>query len=620
MKLNRSLRSLPLNQVRITDAFWVRYLEQLRDVNLIDQHKKLEETGRIENFRRVARGEKGTHEGQRYNDSDVYKWVEAACALRASGFGSELLDSLTNDVVRCIAGAQAEDGYIFTALQLGDMDLRYRNLHWAHELYCMGHLIEAAVAHRLAYGNDDLASVAGRVVEHLLQTFSGKVRSCGHPELELALMRWAPEDERVKKFVRDMIESRGQKPSYFAAEFDDPESIAWGHSRGLLFPEGQYDGTYLQDETPLRAQREPVGHAVRQIYLLSGAVDAYSGRDDAEIEGALEAIWESLIHRRMYVTGGVGSLASNEGFTRDYDLPNESAYAETCAACALVGLAMRLSQSTGEAAYMDTAETALYNGVICGVSESGTQFFYANPLESRGNVSRRDWFNCACCPPNLARTVASLGSIAAATDGDGLVIWLPISMEIEHAGAQFTVESELPWGGRVTIRGRSEKPVQVAIRIPEWCENTLASEEMSFEDGCMVIERTWDPAKPLEIEFELEPTWVASHPRVLDNLGKIALRRGPLVYCLEEVDLGEPPQSFRVDLSQEPTVDGEAIEVPGLVIARDESPDLYAGLGELRVDFCTARFTPYHRWGNRGLGAMQVWVSATVTETSEDDD
>lgn len=640
MRLSRRMRPLPLSNVRVTDPFWRRWQETVRDTSLKIQYEQCVATGRIENFHRAARGEKGTHQGYRYNDSDLYKWVEATCMLEMALGPDEQASRRLDEVVAAIASAQLADGYLNTFFQIQHPDLRWRNLSMMHEMYCGGHLIEAAVMHRTATGKRDLFDVGVRFADHVASIFGpGKRKGyCGHQEFELALLMLADaidgEDPARAATYRTlskwMVDERGTRPSPFEEEYADTEAMALcPYARSMLDRDGVYSGEYLQDHLPLREQTEVVGHAVRLMYWLAAATEVYTDRGDDEVESALERLWINLTHKRMYITGGIGPAAHNEGFTTDYDLPNRTAYAETCASVGLIFWARRLLEGTADSEYADVIERALYNGALAGISLSGDRFFYVNPLESNGNHHRQPWFDCACCPPNIARLIASVANCLVAS-GDGAVyVNIPASFEaripVGQGEVTMAVRSSYPWAGKFEVEVDSPNPMEFAlcIRVPDWASDTDLAlpddfEPAEYESGYMVIRRTWSGKTTLMVEFAMSPTWMAAHPKVIEDRGRAALTCGPLVYSLEAVDLGQAPHGFVADTSAADLQAFDPSVLEGIVpITVSGWLDDYAEWGdELYAPDDTldpaveakARMVPYFAWDNRQPGAMQVWL------------
>lgn len=626
MKTGEPWRCLPPSAIRMTDPFWAPRQDLLLKVTLSSQFEQIVSTGRLENFRAAARGEAGTYRGYCFNDSDVYKWLEAcAYALRAGGEdpAAGRLGTMVEETVAAIQAAQEPDGYINTFFQLNHPHLKWRNLVTMHEMYCSGHLIEAGVAMKECLGEDRLLSVAIRLADHILSIFGPGRRPgyCGHEEIELALMRLTDVtgEPRYAEHAAWQIEQRGRRPSPFEKELDDAEAMAlspW--TREMFAPEGAYRGEYAQDHAPIREHTEVVGHAVRAMYLYTAA--ARIARNDAGILRALERVWHNLTRRRMYISGGIGPSAKNEGFTSDYDLPNLTAYSETCAAIGLVMWAKEMLHATGDSEYADVMERALYNAVVSGISLSGDRYFYTNPLESRGNHARVPWFECACCPPNIARLIGSIERYVAACTDEEFVIHVPAGLEADLSfrgvPTKITVESGYPWAGNAVVRVEPKSPVEFAIRIriPDWAEDVRfdTPEEGGYESGYAVFRRTWRPGDTVGIELPMHPRWVSAHPRILDDLGRQALMRGPLLYCAEGPAELAPQQFVARDGPLEDVWDSDhggamSIRVPGGYI-QSSSEEPYMDPRDIEAASGTLTMIPYYRWNNLGPAHMATWL------------
>lgn len=612
----------------MTDRFWSRWLDIVAQGSLPAQYEQLESTGRLENFRCAARGDKGGFSGYRFNDSDVYKWLEAAAyaqLARPSAFLKESIGSL----IGLIGPAQQADGYLNTYMQLEHPEMRWRNLNSMHEMYCAGHLFEAAAALHECLEDDRLLPIACRFADHIMGIFGcgKKLGYPGHEEVELGLLRLAAAtgEQAYVDFARWLIDVRGSRPSPFAQELEDAESLKLSpFAPGLFCKEGAYSGEYCQDHLPIRLHTEVVGHAVRAMYLYTAAAETCSA-GDPELVAALERCWQNLTGRRMYVTGGIGPSGENEGFSFDFDLPNLTAYAETCAACGLVFWGNAMLGATGNSDYADVTERALYNGAISGISLDGERFFYTNPLESRHNHERQPWFACACCPPNIARLVASVGRYVAGSDGSDFFLHIPAGFEawpsLKGVKVQIQVQSDFPWSGDVRILVDPAEPVDFAlcVRIPEWAHE-LTSDlpglvgESEFENGYAVFRKEWRRGDVLTLQFEMGPRWIAADPRVRDNIGRVALTRGPLVYCAESVDLGFAPQLLMTD-TERPIESQWSDQLGGLVrlsaeaLAQTETAagPLYTEDEAIEYRAAQPSLIPYYAWANRGASDMQVW-------------
>ncbi len=620
---------LPLSDIRLTDPFWGAWQKAFARHGVRHQWEQITSTDRLENFLRVTRSQGEKHKGCVFDDSDVYKWIEAASyALTVDPDCG--LEPLVNEAIAAIAAAQEPDGYLSTAHQLDWPDKRWRNLSMAHEMYCLGHLIEGAVAHFQATGKRDLLDVAIRATDNAASVFGpGKRKGyCGHEEFELALvaLSTATGDPKYRELARWMIDNRGTRPSPFQEELGDPESVAMHpYGKAMLMRGDVYDGAYCQDDKPLREQTTAVGHSVRAMYYYCGAADAYGDGSDPSVAVALQRIWDSLVNRRMYVTGGIGSSGANEGFTDDFDLPNLDAYAETCAGIGLILWAWRMNRMTGDSSTVDVLERTLYNAVLSGAGFDGDTYFYENPLESRGKHLRQQWFLCSCCPPNVARLILSLGRYVVGVGDDALWVNVPVACSgtttIQGVRVAFEVESEYPWEGTFKVRLNPERPVRFSLRLrqPGWANSvdiTFGSKSANFnmDRGYLVVDKEWKAGDEVTLEVPTDPVWLGCDPQVVGNAGRAALARGPLIYCLEEADLGAPVSRFVADASAEPEVVVEndprlarSITVKGTV-DNWTFPSTYRAGGSPQRKPTAARFVPYFAWANREPGSMQVWV------------
>ena len=625
---------LPSSKYRLEGGFWFDIIQKLISNGLPSQWRHTVATERIENFNRVIRGETGTHKGYRFNDSDVYKLIDAtACALKHRD-SKELRDYM-DLAVTAIEGAQREDGYVFTYVQLNDPDCAWTNIAERHEMYCAGHLVEAAVAMSLNLNDNRLLVVAEKFVKHIQNVFGpGKrIGFCGHPELELALYDLAEltGDLSYASTADWMVNMRGSRPSPFEADFDRMVvENKPAPSKFLYYKDGKYDGSYAQDHLPVREQKSIEGHAVRAAYLYTAAAMTAFRTDDSDLHTALVGLWENTVQKRMYITGGIGSSGTNEGFTEDYDLPNENAYAESCASIALALWGRAMFNVTGESAYIETVERTLFNGVLSGISSDTTRYLYDNPLESRKKHKREEWFGCACCPPNLARTVASIGSYAYSSSEGSVAIHFPLACTMQGTADgldyELKVETRYPLDGKAEVTVRASKPVQlkILVRIPDWSEEVVtdvpgASEEAGFDRGYAVFDRVWKDGDTLKIDFNMTPTWVESNPRIMSNSGRIALMYGPTLYCAESPDQESAPQLKKVYASEEPPIQqGKAVDgsplfvVPSTVQSLEFPEDAYSPLGTISESEDETLMLPYRTWGNRAENAgavfMQVWL------------
>jgi len=616
-------KPIPFDEVRLsdTDGFWAPRLRTNREVTLREQWKQLEETGRIDNLLRAGGKLEGTFEGYRFNDSDVYKWIEAASYSLAHHPDPEIerqLD-LAFDAIEC---AQEPSGYINSHYTLLRPDDKWKDLAMGHEMYCAGHLIEAAVAHHKVTGSSRLLDIARRFADHIDSVFGpGKQTGyCGHEEIELALVKLylATGEDRYFRLASFFIDTRGMRPSPFDLEFHA------GTPRGnivdgkhLFYDGEEYDGAYAQDHLPVREQSEVVGHAVRAMYLYCAMADIALETRNAELIAALDRLWSNLTTRKMYVTGGIGPSGRNEGFTGDYDLPNETAYAETCASVGLVMWAHRMMLLHDDARYADVMERALYNGVLAGVSLDGKRFFYENPLASDGIHHRQGWFSCACCPPNLARLFASLGGYALTRDGDELTVNLFIPLEWNG----IKIETGVPWDGKVAITVGETDIRRLRIRVPDWALDAGITINDAIIGGrqrpdYFRLDRDLRAGERVEINFDPAPRYLRAHPAVTADVGRAALQYGPLIYCLEGMDYSAPLTAFEISLPQTPVAKFRPDLLGGVMtLTTDASTynldqwerELYAA-NRPQTSQTQITFLPYFAWGNREASAMQVWT------------
>jgi uncharacterized protein len=615
------IRPLPLTDVRLTDGFWEPRRRVNRDETLPSQYRHLEETGRLDNFRKASGKMEGRFEGIYFNDSDVYKWLEAASWSLATDPDPELT-KMVDAAITEVEDAQEPDGYLNTYFTFERAGERWTNFD-LHEMYCAGHLFQAAVAHFHATGSRRLLDVAVRFADHICDTFGtqgeGKRPAVdGHEEIEMALV--------------ELFRVTGNRRYLEQAEFFVD---ARGH--GLLGrPYGQHDPSYSQDHKPLREQDEAVGHAVRALYFYSGAADVYAETGERGMLEALHRLWDNLTTRRMYVSGGLGSRYAGEAFGGDCELPNERAYAETCAAIASVMWNWRMLMLQRDAGYADLIEHTLYNAVLPGISLDGRTYFYQNPLADDGTHRRLPWFGCACCPPNVARLLASIPAYfyGASEDAVWVHLYAEGSAQINLNGDRAVGISQrtgYPWDGDVALDIDGAGEFALMLRIPSWCEDR-ASIEVNGEaftgpvspGSYAEIRRLWRPGDAVRLCFPMHVRRVEAHPYVAEDAGRVALMRGPILFCVEGADnLGVDPRDVVLPdetvLSEEHRPDllggvvvltGEAeVSPPGegwdgrLYRTAAPQKDGMTGTTELTA-------VPYHAWANREPGPMRVWLRA----------
>lgn len=605
------LRPIGVGDVQVRDSFWQPLIERNRAETLPAQHAQCVSTGAFENFRRAAGAVDGPFNGRYYSDSDVYKWAEAVSWSLADKANPEL-EAKLNAAIELFAGAQGEDGYLNTYFSVDRVAERWTDLVVRHEMYCIGHLVQAAVAHLRATGRRQLVDIAVRACEHIFERFAPEQvpGTCGHPCLEMALVELyrATDERRWLELAGWQLDSRG---------------------RGVL--DG---GEYLLDHAPAREQTYATGHAVRALYLYAAMVDVVLETGDEQLRSAVDELWDDISKRKTAVTGGIGARWDGEAFGDAYELPDR-AYNETCAAIAHIFLAWRLLLLTGDGKYRDAMETALYNGVLPGLAGSGTEFFYQNPLADAGRHRRQPWFECACCPPNIARLLASLTGYAYTTDDDGVSVQLYLGGEAklrlaDGSALLLDVTAGLPWQGTVDIDVRPERPTNFELRLPapawtgaiEVTVNGTVVRPMS-RSGYLVVDRIWEAGDSVRVGFELPTRLVTTHPRVTAGHQRVALLRGPLVYCVEQVDHDDVEVAdLRLTGAedwkpvQQPdllggvhtlTTDGTAVTPQDDALYREYVPDLDLDATDaLRPVEITA--IPYFAWANREPGPMRVFL------------
>jgi hypothetical protein len=623
------LSPVPFTHVTLADSFWSPRVEMNRAATLPIAHEQCETTGRIAAWD-LTWQHGDPNPPHIFWDSDVAKWLEAASYSLATHYDSQL-DAQLDAVIARIARAQAPDGYLNTHYLTVEPDMRWTNLRDKHELYCAGHLIEAAVAHQQATGKRTLLEVLCRYADHIDTTFgreAGKQRGyCGHEEIELALIKLyhATREPRYLKLAQYFIDERGAQPHYF-----DVEAVARGDA-----PHNYWAKTheYTQSHKPVREQSKVVGHAVRAMYLYCGMADAARETGDAELLAACERLWHHVANKRLYLTGGIGPSSRNEGFTADYDLPDETAYAETCAAIGLVFFAQRMLHATGDGQYADVMERALYNGTISGVSLDGKTFFYENPLASRGNHHRQAWFDCACCPPNLARLLASIGGyIYSESTHDAWVhLYAQGEGRLNVDGREVVLRQTTcyPWNGKAQIELQMASPVTFTLhlRVPSWCARwqlKINDERLDAQParGYVHLTREWRAGDVVTFNMAMPVRYVTAHLNVRQMVGRVALQRGPVVYCLEGADhdgIALDRIALQTDVpahrlwraEHQPDLLGGVTVLQGnsLIMEADDDAALYRFVSP-RYKPCKLTAVPYCVWDNRAAGEMRVWLRA----------
>jgi DUF1680 family protein len=609
-------RPLPASAVRLDPAGHLGRWQALNaGATLPHTLEQLEASGVLPNLRRVVGESDADYVGYMFADSDLYKTLEAI-GWEIGRTGTTAFDAFLADSLALLTRVQDDDGYLNSYIQGTRPDDRFADLRWAHELYCYGHLIQAAVALHRGAGREDFLALARRSADLLVRRFGpdGEPGYCGHPEVETALVELYRETghEPYLATARRMVDERGQ-------------------DLALLGPD-RLGAHYFQDQAPVRESLEATGHAVRQLYLNAGVTDVYTEQGDDALLRAMGAQWESAHHQKMYVTGAMGSRHFDESFGDAYELPPDRAYAETCAAIADVQWSYRMLLAEGRSRYADAIERALYNAVAASVSADGRAFFYSNPLhlreghrEEENAPSRRTpWYSCACCPPNIARLVASLHAYVATADSDTLRLHLYAAGEVDlppHLGTgTLRVATAYPADGRVVVEVDGTLTGRLALRVPGWARGVTAAVDGGapapvgdVADGYLVL-----PAgtRRVELDLPMPAVAVSAHPRVDAVRGSVALTRGPVVYCVEQADHPGGPSVEDVRL-----VPGAAVEVepaadalPRLVARGVAVPATGGALyGEAPGTSAAAEpvnltAVPYATWGNRAPGAMRVWL------------
>jgi hypothetical protein len=603
------LHPVSIGKVRLEDSFWAPRLKMLGEVTLPTQYRIIEETGRLSNFRRVVGKEGGDFQGRFFNDSDVYKWIEAAAFYLAYSY-DEKLSGLVAQVIEDVISAQDRDGYLNSYFTFERRKDRWTNLKDMHELYCAGHLMQAAVASYCATGERHLLDAACKFADHISSIFGVGKRhgTSGHPEVEMGLV--------------ELYRTTGKQTYLELARFflnDRGKGLVGGDS-------------YHIDHKPFRELTEIVGHAVRSLYLNCGATDIYLETGEKQIWDSLLRLWCSMTERKMYITGGVGARYLEESFGDDYELPNYRAYAETCAAIANVMWNWRMLLATGNARFADIMELALFNGVLSGISLDGKNYFYVNSLADRGKHRRQRWFSCACCPPNIARTLASLPGYLYSVSDEGIWVHLYVqsvaSIDIEGKMVTLKQHTNYPWHGEVDIslRPEIEASFSLYLRIPGWCRkakiyvNNQEAETKIRLGEYVEIHRVWRPDDHVKLSLSMPVEKLISHPHVLENTDKVALKRGPIVYCIEQADnldfdvwnmvlpLDSP---LKTEWMQELLNGVTVIQGEALTIETESFKNrLYQSVTDISLKARKIQFKaiPYYAWANRKPGPMMVWM------------
>lgn len=648
-----SVVEVNLHKLSVSDPFLGKYQQLVRDIvipyqwdALNDRIPEADPSHAIANFRIAAGLQEGEFFGMIFQDSDVAKWLEAVAWSLCQKPDPEL-EKTADEVIELVAAAQCDDGYLNTWFTVKAPEKRWTNLAECHELYCAGHMIEAGVAFFQATGKRRLLDVVCRLADHIDRTFGPTEHQLhgypGHPEIELALMRLyeVTRESRYMHLVKYFVEQRGTQPHFYDIEYEKRGRTSWWHNYGPAWM--VKDKAYSQAHLPLAEQQTAIGHAVRFVYLMTSVAHlARLSQDEQKRQDCLR-LWDNMASRQLYITGGIGSQSSGEAFSSDYDLPNDTVYAESCASIGLMMFARRMLEMEADSRYADVMERALYNTVLGGMALDGKHFFYVNPLEVHPKSLkfnhiydhikpvRQRWFGCACCPPNIARVLTSLGHYLYTSRDEALYINLYIgnSVEIPVAGhaLRLHISGDYPWQEQVSITVESPDTVNhtLALRIPDWCVNTqvmLNGEEIPLlpRKGYLHITRDWQEGDTLLLTLPMPVRRVYANPLMRHAAGKIAIQRGPLVYCLEQADNGE--ELHNLWLPKDATfrlLEGKGVLAHQVLIQADgvkrtarsaETQPLWQyDHAPAESQPHTLTFIPWFSWANRGEGEMRVWVN-----------
>lgn len=643
----QKLHSIDLKKIRIKDSFWSKHVNLVKDEiipyqwdAMNDRIPGAEPSHCLDNFAIAAGRQTGEHYGAVFQDTDIAKWLEAVGFSLAANADSKL-EETADEVIDLIAEAQQDDGYLDTYFIIKEPNRKWKNLCEGHELYTAGHMMEAAVAYYQGTGKEKFLNVVKKLADLLCETFGeeeGKIHAYpGHQEVEVGLIKlyYVTGERKYLDLAKYFIDARGVGENYFLREIKTSEH--WN-----IFPElVNYQPAYSQSDRPVREQNAAEGHAVRATYMYSAMAELAYEYQDQELMDACVRIWNNIVGKQMYITGGIGASGILERFTTDYDLPNDCNYSESCASIGLAMFGIRMANITRDAAYIDTVERALYNTVLAGIALDGKSFFYVNPLEvwpdncmertSKEHVKpvRQKWFGVACCPPNIARTLASMGQYIYSAGEAELYVNLFISNEAEidlgSVSVQAEINTKFPFENEVEI-AVNHVPLDgmtLAVRIPQYARNYQVMMDGKVtayraEKGYALL--ALDRDVRITVSFEAPAEYVRANPNVRADCGKAAVVKGPLVYCLEEIDNGKNLSELYVDTSQEiEETDSELLggikklTLKGKRIGEaDWNEDELYGRHPLTLTDVTLQAVPYAYWNNRGMGEMTVWVKELV--------
>ena len=629
---------ISMRHVRIADGFWTPRQKLMTDVTIPYMEKILrdevpgaEKSHALKNFAMAAGEESGEFYGMVFQDSDVAKWLEAA-AYSLTLKPDPKLENRVDAVVSLIGRAQQPDGYLNTYFTVKEPENRWKNFLECHELYCAGHMMEAAVALYENLGKDALLKIVIRMADYMLECFgAGKKEAIsGHQEVEIGLMRLyhATKEEKYLQLALRFLDLRGQQPDWFEKHTQPHPGISYGG-----YDIDPRDNRYNQSDLPVREQKKARGHAVRLAYMLTAMADAAATTGDTALQAACERLFDSITQRQMYLTGAIGASPHQEIFTEDYHLPSDQCYGETCAAVAMVFFAHNMLGLTPDGRYADILELELFNGALVSMAQDGQHFFYVNPLEVDPEISgtvpgythvlvqRPRWHTCACCPPNLTRLLSSLGGYLWSEDENTLYSHLFIGNEVNTRHGKWRLETEYPWNGKAVycVESCESAPFRLAIHIPGHVQRVriLVNGKESLpllKQGYAYLERTWKPDDRVEVLFGLLPRRIRANPLVRDAAGKVALARGPFIYCFESADNGEglsclqlPCRAELRSLPYDERLLGGVMAIEADGLRQIPTSALYTEEAFAKENV-TLKAIPYFAWSNRGTGGMNVWI------------
>jgi uncharacterized protein len=610
------LKTIPLKNVTVLGGFWSGRQAINHEISLKHAYHKLEDSGNFNNLKLAAGSGVGEYRQPVFMDTDIYKWLEAVSYELVNRPDAEL-EAMADEAIGLLEAAQQKDGYLNSYFQVVEPDKKWQELAMGHELYCAGHLFEAAVAHHRATGTTKLFDIACRFADHIDATFGPGKRDGvpGHPEVELGLVELYREsgERRYLNLAGFFIDQRGH---------------------GKMIGRTPFDTRYHQDRVPVRQAEIVEGHAVRQLYLLAGVADVYLETGDKALLETCERLWRDMTARKIYLTASLGARHLGESFGDGYELPSYTAYAETCATIASMMWNWRMLASSGEARYADLIESSLYNGFLSGISLDGQCYFYVNPLASQGGIARPEWYGCACCPPNVMRQIALLGHYIATTSQDGLQIHQYIASEINvdlggDNRVRLHLETAYPWEGKVklVIDQTGASPWEIALRIPAWCNQASlqigdsAVDVSASAGGYARFKRVWKPGDVVLLDLRLSPRLIKPNPRIDAIRSSMAIAYGPMIYCIEGADqpAGLNLSDVRIHSNTPLKVVwredllGKIMEIKAQGAVEDMSSweeTLYQVSSSVSPQYQDLELTavPYYVWANRGPGSMRVWI------------